>query len=97
MITQILNKSEVEKLFEKEAVFISAGDVVPVYKAEILFGKEATDHAQQKGGEDYNIYSLGATGKEMRYLYYKGFKKAATYCNIANILDSFKPASEKEG
>lgn len=97
MITQILNKSEVEKLFEKEAVFISGDNVIPVFRAEMIFGKEAVEYAQQKGGEDYSIHYLGAIGKQMRYLYYKGFKKAATYYNIVNILESFEPVAGKEG
>lgn len=86
MITQVLNKSEVEKLFKKEAVFISGDNVIPVLRAEILFGKEAVEFAEQKPGQDYNEFWLGPEGCRIRYLYYSGFKKAVTYCNIMNIL-----------
>lgn len=86
MITQVLNKSEVEKLFEKEAVFIGGDNVIPVLRAEIIFGKEAVEFAEQKPGQDYNEFWIDPEGSRMRYLYYSGFKKAVTYCNIMNVL-----------
>lgn len=93
MITQILNKSDVEQLFNKESIFIGNDNVIPVKTAERLFGKDATSYGFDKPGEDFNVYTI--KGNVCEYLYYRGFKKAATYHNISNILEDFNAVEDK--
>lgn len=89
MITKILNKSDVEQLFDKESVFIGNKNVIHVKTVERLFGKNAADYGMDKPGKDYNVYT--ARGNNFKYLYYTGFEKAVTYHNISNILEDFNP------
>ena len=42
---KILNKAQVEALFQREAVLIGRADAVPSNRAAELFGKDAVKHA----------------------------------------------------
>ena len=60
---KILNKAQVEALFQREAVLIGRADVVPSNRATELFGKDAVKHARAIGtGSNWNIYGVGDYG-----------------------------------
>ena len=58
MITGTLNRTEVDRIFQKEAVLMGGADVIPYGVAVEYLGKSAVDFARI-AGEDYNEYWLG--------------------------------------
>ncbi len=85
MITGTLNRTEVDRIFQKEAVLIGGEDVIPYGVAVEYLGKSAVDFARIAGA-DYNEYWLGDKKHSLRYLYKKGFEKAVTHYNIMTII-----------
>lgn len=85
MITGTLNRMEVDRIFQKEAVLIGKTDVIPYEVAVEYLGKSAVEFASICG-VDYNEYWLGDKKHSLRYLYKKGFEKAATHYNIMVII-----------
>ena len=84
---KILNKAQVEALFQREAVLIGMEDVVPINRAAELFGKDAVNHAFSVGtGSNWNIYGVGNYG--IKYLTLDGFYAAATFYNIQQLREA---------
>lgn len=77
----ILNKSQVDALFQREAVLLGHEDCVPEHRAAILFDKDAVEHA--KSLRHWNGYGIGDF--TLGYLTYKGFLAAASYSNIRQL------------
>lgn len=72
---------DIEKLFLSASIFVINNDVVPVKRAEKIFGKDAVKFASEaQNGLHYNGYGIG--DYTMMYLTKKGFCIAATYCNV---------------
>lgn len=88
----ILNKAQVQELFEKEAVLMGDNDAVPFRRAIELFGEQAVQKAwlPSAGGKFWNVWCLGQEF-ECRYLTLSGFRYAAS-CRNAELLSK----SEKE-
>ncbi len=84
---KILSKAQVEVLFQREAVLIGMGDVVPINRAAELFGKDAVNHACSVGaGGNWNIYSV--SNCNIKYLTLDGFYAAATFYNIQQLREA---------
>lgn len=78
---KILNKEQIDELFQREAVLVGSVDVVPEFRVEALFGVDAVDYAVGKGyGNGYGVgdYTLG-------YISYQGFLAAASYSNVQQL------------
>jgi len=76
----MLNKDEVQKLFNKERILVGNIDVIPKYAAKKIFGSEACDFASRLNRGNSNLYGIGDFSLE--YLTYNGFQTAATFQNI---------------
>ena len=84
---KILNKAQVEALFQREAVLIGRADAVPSNRAAELFGKDAVKHACSIGtGSNWNVYGVGNYGIE--YITLNGFYAAATFYNIQQLREA---------
>lgn len=85
MENALFSKKDIEEMFSREAVFIGAQDVLPIYRAERLFGKQAVASVMvpQAGGDTFNIY--GMDGGSVTYLTRRGAMQAATYRNVKMI------------
>lgn len=82
---RILNKEQVQDLFQKEAVLIGQFDVVPLYRATELFGDKAVEYAY--GVKDSsNCFGIG--NYSLPYLTYKGFQLAASFRNVEIVYKS---------
>jgi len=83
-ISNILNKSQVDALFQREAVLIGTKDVVPEFRAMALFGDSAVEYAREApDGQYWNGYGIG--DYTLEYLTYKGFQAAASYHNAQQL------------
>lgn len=80
----MLKEQEVKEIFDKEAVLIGTKNVIPMYKAKELFGKKAAEFAYSLDKFTYSG-GFGIGDYTTRYLNYKGFQIAATYCNVEEI------------
>lgn len=77
----VLNKKQVQNLFDQEAVLLGTTDGVPLGRAVALFGKDAVDHAQHlSAGVHMNGYGVG--GYTLPYLTLRGFQAAASFNNV---------------
>lgn len=77
----ILNKAQVDALFQREAVLIGTEDVVPAFRAAVLFGESAAKHAQSLPvGRYSNGYGVGDF--TLMYLTLRGFQAAASFYNV---------------
>ncbi len=80
----ILNKAQVDALFQREAVLIGTEDVVPVSRAAALFGDSAVEYARRcPSGRYSNGY--GAGGYTLMYLTFRGFQEAASFYNVQQL------------
>ena len=79
----ILNKSQVDTLFQREAVMIGTADVVPVFRAASLFGEGAVEHARNL--KHWNSYGVGDF--DLDYITYRGFQVAASFYNVQQLRD----------
>jgi len=78
---KILNKAQVDVLFQREAVLIGTKDVVPAFRAAALFGENAVSFAGRRGGAN----GYGAGGYTLLYLTFRGFQAAASYYNVQQL------------
>ena len=76
-----MNKSQVDALFQREAVLIGSADVVPEFRVAALFGDDAAKHGQRQG----NRNGYGAGGYTLMYLTYRGFLAAASFHNVQQL------------
>ena len=84
---KILNKAQVEALFQREAALIGMEDAVPSNRAAELFGKDAVNHACSIGtGSNWNVY--GVRNYNIKYLTLNGFYAAATFYNIQQLREA---------
>lgn len=74
----LLQKKDVDVLFNENSIFIYDSDVVPIEVANELFNIDCQEGL--KRGEWDAIYSR--TGGLLRYLTKAGFEKIVTYHNI---------------
>lgn len=80
----ILNKSQVDALFHREAVLIGTEDAVPAFRAAALFGEDAVEHAQHLSAGRYsNGYGVG--DYTLVYLTFRGFQTAASFYNVQQL------------
>ena len=79
-----LNKEQVKTLFEREAVLMGTEDRVPYFRAAVLFGQDAVDHARRLDAIRPGHYSNGyGTGDcTMAALTLRGFQAAASFYNV---------------
>ncbi len=80
----ILNKAQVDALFRREAVLIGTADVVPTFRAAVLFGERAVEHAQRLPAGQYSN-GYGAEGYTLMYLTFRGFQAAASFYNVQQL------------
>lgn len=87
---KILNKAQVEALFQREAALIGMEDAVLSNRAAELFGKDAVNHACSIGtggtGRNWNVY--GVRNYNIKYLTLNGFYAAATFYNIQQLREA---------
>ena len=87
----ILNKAQVDVLFQKESVLIGTTDVVPKFRVSAIFGEDAASFAQkmQNGGNGYGVgdYTLF-------YITHMGFLAAASFYNVRQLRDEEKMAED---
>lgn len=80
----ILNKAQVDALFQREAVLFGSQDGVPIFRVAALFGEGAVKHAQTlSGGCNYNGYGVG--DYTLTYLTIQGFRAAASFSNVQQL------------
>ncbi len=81
----MLNKKQVDLLFQQNAVLIGDTDGMPRYRAVELFGAEAISCVVNAGSRCgfCDVYGIGNHG--VFYLTRRGFQAAATYVNIQEI------------
>ena len=82
----MLNKTQVNALFVREAILLGSKDGVPMERVQELFGQEAVDKVSRFGkcGVHFNIFGCGASC-QVTYFYLLGFQYAATYANISEL------------
>lgn len=81
---KILNKNQVDALFQCEAILIGTEDCVPTFRAEALFGSDAVKHAGSvSSGKYLNGYGVG--DYTLMYITYRGFLAAATFHNVRQL------------
>ncbi len=86
---KVMNKAQVDALFQYETVLIGTADVVPDSRAAELFGEQAVEHALAfPGGEYWNAY--GTQVGNLTYLTYSGFLAAASCCNVHLLREGVK-------
>ncbi|WKY47067.1 hypothetical protein Q5O24_11950 [Eubacteriaceae bacterium ES3] len=90
----MLNKAQVQELFEKEAVLFGETDGVLIERAIELFGEKATDYAQKPQTGWYNGFGVG--NFTAYYLTLTGFMRAASWANVAEIRDNKKLTKNEE-
>ena len=78
----ILNKTQVDELFSREAVLLGQADCVPGFRAANLFSKDAVCHAKKIDG-GWNAYGIGDF--TLYYLTRKGFQAAASFYNVQQL------------
>jgi len=79
---EILNKAQVDELFQREAVFLFGSDAVPVFRVAELFGEDAASYAKNyKPGKYWNTVGLVM----LDYLTYCGFQVAASFHNVQQL------------
>ena len=83
---KVLNKAQVDALFQREAVLIGTKDVVPAFRAAALFGEGAVKHASSFPVGRY-LNGYGAGGYTLLYLTYLGFQAAASFYNVQQLRD----------
>lgn len=77
----ILNKAQVDALFQREAVLLGSRDGVPKLRAAALFRKDAVDHVNKIGDvRFYGGYGIG--DYTLFYLTSLGFQAAASFRNV---------------
>ena len=80
----ILNKAQVDSLFQREAVLLGSGDGVPEFRAAALFGKEAVNYVGRLADSRYcNGYGVG--DYTLHYLTSLGFQAAASFHNVKQL------------
>ena len=80
----ILNKNQVDALFQREAVLIGTEDAVLAFRAAALFGADAVKHAQRlHSGRYSNGYGVGDC--TLVYLTFRGFQAAASFYNVQQL------------
>ncbi len=81
----MFNKTQVDQLFQKNAVLIGDTDGMPRYRAMELLGEEAVKCVVNAGSRCgfCDVYGIGNHG--VFYLTRRGFQAAATYVNIQEI------------
>lgn len=81
----ILNKKQVQILFDREAVLLGTNDGVPLDRVVALFGEDAASYAsRQEGGVYWNAYGVG--DYTLSYLTLLGFQAAASFYNVQQLL-----------
>lgn len=72
---------DIDRIFNKEKVFISTRDVMPESTALKIFGKDAIAFVRRAGYcSGFGIGDYTAT-----YLTYEGVQIAATFCNVEEL------------
>lgn len=80
---EILNKAQVDALFEREAVLFGTEDGAPRFRAVAMFGAGAVEHAENLGYSN----GYGVRDYNLIYLTYRGFLAAASYYNVQQLRD----------
>ena len=81
---EILNKSQVTALFQRESALIGTADAVPIFRATALFGKDAIKYVKSLTfGSYWNCCAAGDF--TLIYLTYRGFLAAASFCNMRQL------------
>jgi len=83
---KVLNKAQVDALFQREAVLIGTRDVVPAFRAAVLFGEDAVKHASAIFNGKY-VNGYGAGGYTLMYLTELGFQAAVSFYNVQQLRD----------
>lgn len=89
----LLSKVKVDNLFSQEAMLIGKIDGVPYYRAIELFGEDAANYGQ-RGERTSNIFGLGDSNKQLKYLNKEGFYRAASWANVEKALEIEKGVSD---
>jgi len=80
----ILNKAQVDALFQREAIRIGAEDAVPVFRAAALFGDKAAAFAKRQSRGQYSS-GYGVGDYTLPYLTLQGFWAAASFYNVQQL------------
>jgi len=82
---KVLNKAQVDALFQREAVLFGTEDGAPCFRVAYLFGAEAVTHVEGlgKGAKYSNGYGVG--DHTLYYLTYRGFQAAASFYNVQQL------------
>lgn len=83
----ILNKAQVDALFQREAVLLGTENGVPDFRAAALFGKGAVEFAERL--KYANSYGVG--DYTLDYLTYQGFQAAASWFNVQLLREEAQP------
>ena len=84
---KLLNKAQVDAMFERVAILIGSEDGVPDFCAAELFGEEAIRYVTSfTGGHGWNRYYVGSYSCE--YLTRSGFQVAATFHNLQQFQEA---------
>lgn len=94
----ILNKSQVDTLFQREAVMLGGEDCVPDHRVAILFGIEAVKHVRRMDRDNKARYKTGyGIGDFTLFaITYRGFLAAASYYNVKQLRKDAEDYEKKE-
>ncbi len=82
---KILNKAQVDALFQREAVLIGTEDVMPVSRAVPLFGEDAVKFAKRLGEPRKYSNAYGIGDYTLDYLTLQGVQAAASFYNVQQL------------
>lgn len=81
---EILNKAQVDVLFQREAVLLGTADGVPKFRVVSLFGEDAAKHVTSLSGGGYmNGYGIG--DYTLMFVTYRSFQVAASFYNAQQL------------
>lgn len=89
----IMSASQVKDLFAKEAVLMGTEDMVPSFRAVILFGQDAVDHVHAIGRTRPGIFvsGYGVGDFTLKALTLRGFQAAASFYNVQRLREEAAP------
>ncbi len=81
----MLNRKQVEQLFQQNAMLFGNCDGVPECRVVELLGQESVDYVMDTNPRNGYYNEYGIRDCSMPYLTYGGFQVAATYVNVREV------------
>lgn len=88
----IMNKTQVDELFRREAVLLGREEEVPEFRVVELFGQAAVNHIKHFDGS-FGGYGIGDF--TLCAVTYAGFRRAASFHNVEQLRSEAERAEEE--